>query len=188
MTTKVDIVNQALNLIGADSITSFDESTITARRIKSVYDTSRQALLRMHPFQCATKRIKLSPLNDVPDFEYSHQFQLPNDLIRIINTNIEEYTVETDRILANSNTLNLVYVFDNKNEETYDSLFTECLILYLAYKISNSTSGSQSTADSYYQQCQALIQEARAVQSQEVPSQQFFNESDYTIIARRYYG
>lgn len=185
---KVDVANQALNLIGADSITSFDESTVTARRIKSVYDTSRKALLRLHPFQCATKRVKLSPLSESPDFEYSHQFQLPDDLIRIINTNIEDYTVETDRVLANSDRLNLVYVFNNQNEETYDSLFTECLILYIAYKISNSTSGSQSTSDSYYQQCQALLQEARAVQAQEVPSQQFFNDQDYTIIARRYNG
>lgn len=188
MTTKVNIANQALNLIGADSITSFDESTITARRMNTIYDTSRKALLRLHPFQCATKRIKLFPLTDKPEFEYANQFQLPADLIRIINTNIEEYTVETGRILANTDTLDLVYIFDNQNEETYDSLFIECLILYLASKITNSTSGSQSTADSYYQQCQALIQEARAVQSQEVPSQQFFKESDYTIIARRYHG
>ena len=63
MTTKTDIANQALSLIGADSITSFEENTSTARRMRTVYDSSRKALLRLHPFQCSTKRIKLNPIS-----------------------------------------------------------------------------------------------------------------------------
>lgn len=185
MTTKTDLCNQALSLIGADSITSFEENTSTARRMRTVYDSSRKALLRLHPFQCATKRIKLAPLSVKPEFEYSYQFQLPDDLIRIINANTEDYVVETDKLLSNSNQLNLVYVFDNKNEETYDSLFIECLVLYLAYKISKPITGSQGTSDSYYMQCQELIKQAKAVQAQEIPSQQFFKDSDYSLIRGR---
>ncbi|QDX16417.1 hypothetical protein C6W84_17049 (plasmid) [Acinetobacter baumannii] len=185
MTTKTDIANQALLMIGADSITSFEENTMTARRMRSVYDSSRKALLRLHPFQCATKRIKLAPLFVKPEFEYSYQYQLPDDLIRIINANTEDYVVEADRLLSNSNQLNLVYVYDNKNEESYDSLFTECLVLYLASKITKATTGSQGTSDSYYMQCQELIKQAKAVQAQEVPSQQFFKDSDYSLIRGR---
>ncbi len=168
MTTKTDIANQALSLIGADSITSFEENTSTARRMRTVYDSSRKALLRLHPFQCSTKRIKLNPISTQPEFGYSYQFQLPDDLIRIINANKEDYVVETDRLLSDQSELNLVYVFDNKNEETYDSLFIECLILYLASKITKAVTGSQGTADSYYMQCQELIKQAKAVQAQEV--------------------
>lgn len=185
MTTKTNLCNQALSLIGADSITSFEENTSTARRMRTVYDSSRKALLRLHPFQCATKRIKLAPLSVKPEFEYSYQFQLPDDLIRIINANTEDYVVEEDRLLSNSNQLNLVYVFDNKNEETYDSLFIECLVLYLAYKISKPITGSQGTSESYYMQCQELIKQAKAVQAQEIPSQQFFKDSDYSLIRGR---
>ena len=184
MTTKTDIANQALSLIGADSITSFEENTSTARRMRTVYDSSRKALLRLHPFQCATKRIKLAPLSVKPEFQYSYQFQLPDDLIRIINANTEDYVVEEDRLLSNSNQLNLVYVFDNKNEETYDSLFIECLVLYLASKITKATTGSQGTSDSYYMQCQELIKQAKAVQAQEIPSLQLFRDEDYTFTRR----
>lgn len=182
---KVDIANQALSLIGADSITSFEENTSTARRMKTVYDTSRKALLRLHPFQCSTKRIQLNPISKQPEFGYKFQFQLPDDLIRIINTNTEDYAVETDKLLSNSNQLNLVYVFDNKNEETYDSLFIESLVLYLAYKLSKAITGSQGTSDSYYMQCQELLKQAKATQAQEVPSQQFFKETDYSLIRGR---
>lgn len=185
MTTKTDLCNQALSLIGADSITSFEEHTSTARRMRIIYDASRKALLRLHPFQCAVKRIKLSPISTQPEFGYTYQYQLPDDLIRIINANIEDYVVETDKLLSNSDQLNLIYVFDNKNEESYDSLFIECLVLYLAYKISKPITGSQGTSDSYYMQCQQLMKEAKAVQAQEVPSQQFFKDADYTLIRGR---
>lgn len=188
MTTKVDISNQALSLIGADSITSFEEHTSTARRMKTLYDASRKALLRLHPFQCATKRIKLTPLATKPDFGYSYQFQLPDDLIRVINTNTEDYTIETDRLLSDQEQLQLVYVFDNKNEETYDALFIECLVLYLAYKICKAITGSQGTADSYYMQCQELIKQAKAVQFQEIPSPMFFSDRDYQLTSRRMHG
>ncbi|WVV53519.1 hypothetical protein V4Q83_19540 (plasmid) [Acinetobacter baumannii] len=114
MTDKVNIVNNALSLIGASSITSFEENTANARRVKTIYDTSRKALLRLHPFQCSIKRIKLSPLAEAPVFGYSYQYQLPDDLIRIINANTEDYAVETDKLLSNNNELNLVYVFDNR--------------------------------------------------------------------------
>lgn len=98
---------------------------------------------------------------------------------------IQKHVVETDRLLSDQSELNLVYVFDNKNEETYDSLFIECLILYLASKITKAVTGSQGTADSYYMQCQELIKQAKAVQAQEVPSQQFFKDSDYSLIRGR---
>ncbi|MEI1745805.1 hypothetical protein V8P95_15290 [Acinetobacter baumannii] len=114
MTDKVHIINNALSLIGAASITSFEENTANARRVKKIYDTSRKALLRLHPFQCSIKRIKLTPLTEAPVFGYAYQYQLPDDLIRIINANTEDYTIETDKLLSDSNELNLVYVFDNR--------------------------------------------------------------------------
>ncbi|ELW77060.1 MULTISPECIES: hypothetical protein [Acinetobacter] len=188
MTTKVDISNQALSMIGADSITSFEENTSTARRMKTLYDTSRKAVLRLHPFHCATKRIKLSPLSTCPEFGYAYQFQLPDDLVTVINANTEDYVIENDKILSNNNQLQLVYVFDLKNEERFDTLFTECLILYLASKISKAITGNQGNADSLYMQCQELLKQAKAIQAQEVPSPQFFKDSDYAIIRGRYNG
>ena len=185
MTTKIDICNQALSLIGADSITSFDDKTSIARRMKGLYDTSRKALLRLHPFNFATKRIKLSPLTHKPDFGYEYQYQLPNDLIRIISASTEDYVLETDKLLTDSEKLELIYVFDNTNEETFDSLFIECLILYLASKAAKPITGSQGAGESFYIQCQDLIKQLKAVQAQEVLSIQFFKEDDYTL-TRRY--
>lgn len=184
MTTKVDICNEALSLIGSDSITSFEERTSTARRMKTLYDTSRKALLRLHPFTFATKRSRLAQLTQKPEFGYEYQFQLPNDLIRVISVSSEDYLVEMDRLLTNSTDIELVYTFDNINEETFDSLFTECLILYLASKIAKPITGSQGTGDSLFIQCQDLLKQAKATQAQEVLSIQLFKDEDYTLTRR----
>lgn len=177
---KVDICNQALSLIGESPIRSLEENSVNAIRCHTLYDSTRKALLRMHPFNSCTRRIQIQPMTTSPDFGYTHQFQLPDDLVRVIDTNTTDYTLETDKLLSNSNVLNMVYVFDNKNETTFDSLLVECLVLLLGSKLSKAVTGSQATADTLYQQCQQVMAQAKAVQAQEKPSPTF---GDYDVIS-----
>lgn len=172
-TTKVNICNEALNMIGAKSIQSFDENTDNARRCASIYDSSRKALLRMHPWSFAKKRVQLSPVTTYPSFGYRYAFPLPHDFVRIIDTGAEEYEIEGRHILSNVNLINLVYVFDNDNEQIWDSLFSECMALYLVNKLAKSITGSQTEADSAWQKLQNMLKQARAINGQERPSQDF---------------
>lgn len=171
--TKVEICNQALNLIGARSIQSFGEGTETARRCASLYDLSRQSLLRMHPWSFAKKRMQLAPSAVKPTFGYSNAFPLPSNFIRILDTGLDEYEVEGGHILANTTLINLVYITDEDNESCWDSLFSECMVLYLANKLCKPISGSQSEADSAWQKLQNTLKQARAINGQERPSQDF---------------
>lgn len=187
MTTKVSICNEALNMIGAQSIISFDEATQNARRCATLYDQTRKAILRMHPWSCAKKRIQLAPVATYPSFGYANAFVLPKDFIRVIDTGTKEFEVENRHILANTNIINLIYVFDNTNEQTWDSLLTECMTYYMASKLAKATTGSNAEADSAWQRLQATLKQARAINGQERPSQSFSNEYDSTsIIGVRY--
>ena len=170
-TTKVNICNEALNMIGAKSIQSFDENTENARRCASIYDSSRKALLRMHPWSFAKKRVQLSPITTYPTFDYRYAFPLPHDFIRVISTGVEEFEIEGRHILANTNLINLIYVADEDNENNWDSLFAECMALYLVNKIAKAINGSNSEADSAWQKLQNMLKQARAINGQERPSQ-----------------
>ena len=172
-TTKVNICNEALSMIGAQSIQSFDDKTENARRCASIYDSSRKALLRMHPWSFAKKREQLAPISTHPTFGYSNSFPLPVDFVRIIDTGVSEYEVEGRHILANSNAINLVYVADIDNEDYWDSLFSECMALYLVHKLAKPITGSQTEADSAWQKLQNMLKQARAINGQERPSQDF---------------
>lgn len=185
-TTNTSICNEALNMIGAKSIISFDDNTENARRCASIYDSTRKALLRMHPWSFAKKRVQLAPISTHPNFGYANAFPLPNDFIRVIDAGDIEYEIEGRHILANANEINLVYVFDNNNEQTWDSLFTECLALYIVRKIAKPITGSQAEVDSAWQQLQLMLKQARAINGQERPAQSFEAYPHSKFIGVRY--
>lgn len=185
-TTKISICNEALSMIGAKSIISFDENTENARRCASVYDSSRKALLRMHPWSFAKKRTQLAPVATHPSFGYSHAFPLPSDFIRVIDAGEIQYEVESRHILADTNLINLVYVSDNDNEQTWDSLFSECMALYLITKLAKPITGSQAEADSADQKLRNMLKQARAINGQERPSQDFAANYYPSLMGVRY--
>ena len=185
-TTEVSICNEALSLIGAKSILSFDENTENARRCASIYDSTRKALLRMHPWSFAKKRAQLAPVTTHPTFGYSHAFPLPADFVRVISAGVEDYEIEGRHILADTNLINLQYVSDQENEELWDSLFVECMVLYLVHKLAKPITGSQTESDSAWQKLNNMLKQARAINGQERPAQDFAADSQSNLIGVRY--
>lgn len=185
ITTRTSICNFALSMIGDANITSFDENTARAERCRSLYDQVRKSILRDHPWSSAKKRVILSPVTTYPVFGYSHAFPLPRDFIRIISTNQECYEIENRHILANSEQINLEYIFDNDNEETWDSMLVEAMGLKMAAKLCKPNTGSDAAGQSAAAEYERLITRARAINAQERPSQDIiYAESRY--IGSRY--
>lgn len=184
--TKVSICNEALSMIGAKTIQSFDDNTENARRCASVYDSSRRALLRMHPWSFAKKRAQLAPVTTHPSFGYGHAFPLPKDFIRIVDAGEINYEFEGRHILADTNLINLVYVSDNDNEQTWDSLFSECMALYLVNKLAKPITGSNAEGDSAWQKLQNMLKQARTINGQERPAQDFAANYSPSLIGVRY--
>ena len=184
-TTKVSICNHALNLIGDRSITSLDENTAIAERCRSIYDQIRRSILRDHPWSSAKKRVILAPVSTYPAFGYSHAFPLPRDFIRIISANIERYEVESRYILADTEQINLEYIFDNDNEDTWDSMLVEAMSLKLASKLCKPNTGSDAAGQTALAEYERLIKRARAINAQERPSDDIVY-SDSRYIGSRY--
>ena len=121
-----------------------------------------------------------------PAFGYSHAFPLPKDFLRLYDSGQFEYEMEGRHILANTNLINLVYVHDEDNEELWDSLFSECMALYLVSKLAKPITGSNAEADSAWQKLQNMLKQARAINGQERPAQDFAAEYTPHLIGVRY--
>lgn len=184
--TKVSVCNEALNLIGAQSILSFDDETQNARRCAVLYDSTRKALFRLHPWSFAKKRTQLAPTATHPSFGYAHAFALPRDFERLLSAGTTEFEIEDRHILANANLINLIYVYDNDNEQRWDSLFRECMVFYMASKLAKAITGSNTEADSSWQKLQQTLKQARVINAQERPSQDFSTHSSSSLIEVRY--
>lgn len=171
MNTKTSICNAALALIGARQITAFEEDTSTAESCRNIYDMTRKALLRKHPWSCAKKRAQLSPNNVHPSFGYSHAFPLPKDFVRLIDVGTVDFEVESRHVLANSDLINLIYIFDNDNEATWDDLLAEAMAYAMAAKLCKPITGSDAAGQTAEYKLTQTLRDARAVNGQERPAQ-----------------
>lgn len=183
--TKVSICNAALGVIGARSIQSFEDGTKEAEYCRNFYESQRKALLRQYPWSCAKKRTQLAPLSTHPSFGYKHAFPLPSDFIRLFDAGCLRFEVEGRAILADADVINLIYIFDNNNEDTWDSMLVECMELQLASKLCKPITGSDAAGQTALSLLTRRLEEARRISAQETQSESIQVE-DSVLLGARY--
>lgn len=171
MTSSVSICSNALLALGAHPINDFDEDTDHARLCANLYPTVRNKLLRAHPWNCAIKRVVLSPV-----FGYGYQFSLPGDLIRVLSVGEPrddiDYRIEGSRLLANVDVIRLRYIFRNEDESTWDAALVDVAEMMMQSKLAYAVTGSASLRDSLAQEAALLLKQAKAVDGQEDPPEE----------------
>ena len=105
--SAVSICSNALLLLGDKPIDSFDVDNDRTRLVANLYEMKRDRVLRAHSWNCATKRVILSPDTDGPPFGWGYQFTLPNDWLRTLSVGEDgqedDYAIEGRKILMDSN-------------------------------------------------------------------------------------
>ncbi len=144
--SETKICNAALGKIGSVRINDFDsDDTPEAIACRLHYEITRDSLIRSHFWRFASARASLSPDTVTPKFEYSRQFILPTDFLRLksvfsnsglVTRNITfSYAIEGQRLLTDDSDVNLRYIKKVTDVTKFDPLFVEVLILQLALKI-----------------------------------------------------
>lgn len=176
MASSVTICSNALLALGAHPINSFDEATEHARLCANMYPTVRNDLLRKHPWNCAVKRVILSPSSTPPVFGFGFQFPLPGDLIRILSIGEEfddiPYRIEGNRLLANLNAIRLRYIWRNEDESTWDPALVSLAEAMMAAKLAYAVTSSASLRDTLTQEAAYLLRQAKAIDGQEEPPEE----------------
>jgi len=99
---------------------------------------------------CGTGYPDVDALN--PDFDWTYQYQLPSDFVRLIGVQEmddiddidDRISIEGTRILTNYETLSITYVKKITDPTLFEDLFAELLILRLAKKLLNPLAGTAS--------------------------------------------
>ena len=167
--SKVEIANSALIKIGAAPILSFDDATKEARLVKHRYIPGLRACLRSHIWNFALKRLSLAPTATTPAFKYTYEFALPADFVRALDVSDgdQDYRMENGKILANTNELEFLYVYQNEETPTYDALFDEVLANYLAWDLSYALTQSMSVKRDCWEAYRESLRQARSVNAKE---------------------
>lgn len=192
MTSAVQICSNALLTLGAKPINSLapDPQQATSDREQAcanVYPMVRDSVLRSHPWNCATKRVVLSPDEAAPAFDWEYQFRLPGDWLRTLSVGEAgyeiPYRIEGARILADTNVLRLKYIWRNEAPATWDSLLVDAVTAAMAARLAVTITADQGKKQEFERALLAIMRTARAVDGQEEPPKTL---GDFPLLQARF--
>lgn len=149
--SNIDICNLALTRIGQDSITDFADGSIEAQHCSNLYDFSRRATLRAHPWNFATETATLAVVTGVTNTKFTYTYQLPADCVRVlklVNPASDEdlpFEVRKEKYLVtNTADAEVEYVTDVEDTTMFDDMFVSALGYHLASELAIPVAGSKS--------------------------------------------
>jgi hypothetical protein len=180
MATDVSICSAALMMLGDRPITAMAEDSDRAELARGLYESARDQVLRSHPWNCAIKRVVLAPDATAPVSEYTAQFTLPADFLRVLQvgeTGYEvDYKVEGRKILASGTSLTLRYVFKNTTEATWDAMLVHAMELQMAALMAYPITMSATKQELQERKLADYFKRCRAVDGQDDPPQMLGDE------------
>ena len=106
-----------------------------------------------------------------PAFCWTYLFTLPSDCLRVLRINdcaqSDQWRAEGRYVLSDSDTLELEYIYDVTDYTVVDSLFYECLAVYLAIDLCNPLSQESGIKDRLKDDLREILSRARFVDATE---------------------
>ncbi len=118
--TGVSICSDALLMLGAKSITSFNDGTDAASVCDRLYPDIRDSVLTTYPWTFNTKKVQLAQLITTPNSVWRYEYQLPGDRLG---------TVRAGYATAAQN------AYPNKDVLKFDAIFAMKAVEFLNYAL-----------------------------------------------------
>lgn len=185
MASEVGIVNRALRAIGESTITSLTEGSRNANVANDIYEQHRDELLRAHPWNFATKRIKLARSANTPVYEYDYQYPIPSDFLRIVEVHDNtdglgtlEYKMEHDAtdgtvIYSFAEEVWLRYVAKITDPNKMSPDFRKALSMSMAVEFATAIAQSNTLSDLMESRYRRALSKARSNDGMEDFPEQF---------------
>ena len=195
--SDVVIANLALTKIGDLRITSLSDNTKPAREVSAVYSMLRDKLQRTYNWRFCVKRAVLAAEVDTPVFDWSYQYPVPSDCLRILQINAyypapdlsdlissggQEYVLEGGKILTRtSGSLNLRYLARTTDPTKFDSSFDEAFASSIAYNVAEALTQSDSKKNAALRDYRMALMEAIRANAIENPPESIADTTWLTV-------
>ena len=171
--SAIDIASRALVLIGAEPITSFDDSSTEGLVATNMYEDTVRAMLSTARWRFATEQAVLNQLSDVPTGRFDIAHQLPSNLLVLhgvtINDRLIEFTVYGDKVFSDSTSSDtLVADFTFRADEVdFPSYFSLALQYSLASIFATSIARDDGLMQIMETKANQLMAKARNIDAQQ---------------------
>tara|TARA_R110000796_G_scaffold10937_7_gene36626 strand:- start:172 stop:750 length:579 start_codon:yes stop_codon:yes gene_type:complete len=175
MGSQVDLANESLLLLGANTITSFNDDDSNAVLINRFYASERDALLRSHRWNFAIGNANLASLDTTPIVDWEFKFTLPTDpyCLRILDVRTVtgdiylDFAIQGRELYTEESTVDITYIQRVEDPTQFDALFYQALVFRLAWKMAYPVTRSSGTMTLMGQMYDSVVRDARTVDSQE---------------------
>jgi len=161
--TNITICNQALNLLGADTISSFSDTSNDAAAVcNNIYETIKRQTLSMYPWSFALTKLQLTKSGTSPIGEWDNRFDLPSTAVagqpfQVYNTDATgsmpitsyelQYTSSGPAIFTNETTIYIDYITSAITEGLMPSYFVQLLVYMMAWHLAEPVTDQTTKAD-----------------------------------------
>lgn len=157
-TTWLGIANNALSRINKQILQTMDDSSKSALLCNQLIPSVTKNILNRYDWHSARKRMLLAPMLEEPVSGYLHQFELPVDFVRLMKV-IEPctWTREGGRILANRDTVSIIYIAYPQIPDSLDPLIIDAITSMLAAELSVSLTSDTTLTNLLMQETESKI-------------------------------
>ena len=150
--TGVSICSDALLLIGAKAISSFNDGTDESSVCDRLYPDIRDSTLSMYPWSFSMKKVQLAQLITTPTTVWRYEYQLPGDKLsnpRAVYNSAnmgspvqKDWEIQGDKLLTNLTSVYIDYQF-SVPEYALPQYFVQLLKYMVAWHIAETITEQQ---------------------------------------------
>lgn len=161
--SEVSICNAALVKLGGELISSLSADTKTSRLCNNAYERLRNKVLEDHPWRFATKTAELASIVGTPRMDWTYQFQLPADFLRMQRAEDwkQEFEILDGYLHANEDPIIIKYTQECTNTGLFSYAFAECLSWRIAAELAYALTNSSTIAELMYKGYEMDLKSAR---------------------------
>lgn len=168
--SDLSICNNALLLVGANEITSFNDNTNEAYMCNRLYAITRDALLEEGNWTFLRTQVRLAR-TDSSHTEYAYEYQIPGNVLRIFkkDTARNDYEIYGDKLLSNDSDV-YIYASVDPGEHAYPATFVRALEYKMAAVLAAALEHDESMAQLFENLHTQALRKARRVDGQQQPN------------------
>jgi len=175
MASKVDLSNEALLMLGANSITSFTDNDSNAVLVNRFFDGERDAVLRSHRWNCAITTANLASLATTPIIDWKYKFTLPTDPyclrvldVRTVTGDIKlDHAIQGRELFTEESTVDITYIQRLEDTTLFDALLYQAIVFRMAWKLAFPITRDNKVMTQMGGMYESVVRDARAIDSQE---------------------
>ena len=170
--SDVALATRALIRLGAEPISSFEDSTAEAEIAGALYAPARDMLLSSYPWSFATGQVALTPLMTDPIADFQYAYQLPSDFLRALSAGQGlrgrglDFRIARNQLHTNASSVVLTYIF-LPDESEFPAYFDAALIARLSAEFCIPLTENTSRSETLFKLAEREFMNAKQIDAQQ---------------------